>query len=315
MKVLVTGGAGFIGSHTVENLVGRGYDVGILDNFSTGRIENIENTLKEKGVALHRCDVCDADSVHRFVGMYDAVVHLAALVSVPRSVENPDRTNSVNVHGTLNLLVSSVRSGIKKFVFASSSSVYGESQILPKKEDMPAVPVSPYGVSKLAAEQYCRVFARIYGLNSVCLRYFNVYGPRQRDGAYSGVIPNFISSMLECKSPMIYGDGNQTRDFTFVNDVANANVLALESNLKAGEVLNIAAGKPVSIKHVFEVLRSILGVSVEPKHMAERSGDIKHSYADISKAKELLGYRPEFDIEEGLRKTTEWFEVSRKWKE
>jgi UDP-glucose 4-epimerase len=307
-RVLVTGGAGFIGSHIVDRLREEGYEVGVLDNFSTGDILNL--TEGPKGaVTIHDRDIQDYEAVRGVVQGYQAVVHQAALVSVARSVEDPLRVNQVNVTGTLNLLRAAVEAKVDRFVYASSSSVYGDTETLPKKESMGTVPSSPYGTSKLAAENYCRVFAKVYGLKTVSLRYFNVYGPRQKAGFYSGVIPTFIRRAREGKRPIVYGDGLQTRDFTFVEDVVEANFLSLTSSeIKGGEVYNVAAGGTISVNELALTVTGLLGrPELKPEHSEPRKGDIRASYADISKAREELGYRPKFSLAQGLTETIAWF--------
>ncbi|MDG6994381.1 MAG: SDR family oxidoreductase [Nitrososphaerota archaeon] len=307
-RVLVTGGAGFIGSHIVDKLVEEKYEVGALDNLATGNIANISAHVSANRVKFHNCDISDFEAVSKIVKDYDAVIHEAALVSVTRSVEDPLLTNRVNVDGTVNLLKASVDSGVKKFIFASSSSVYGDMETLPKKETMIASPISPYGISKLAAENYCRTFAKVYGLKTVCLRYFNVYGPRQKYGPYSGVIPIFIKKALNNEPPSINGDGEQTRDFTFIDDVVQANLLALKKDVATGTVYNAAAGGTISIN---ELARHIIGMTgkkdLKPVHGPERSGDIRASYSDISKISKELGFKPQVGIEDGLRRVLEWF--------
>lgn len=308
LKVLVTGGCGFIGSHIVDGLVAKGHSVGVIDNLSTGDVSNIGVHTETKGrVDLHKCDVREYETVEKIVKEYEAVIHEAALVSVTRSVDDPLTVNAVNTGGTINLLRAAVRARVKRFVYASSSSVYGESETLPKHEEMRTVPVSPYGASKLAAENYCRVFAKVYGLHTVSLRYFNVYGPRQKSGHYSGVIPIFIRRASEGQAPQIYGDGEQTRDFTFVEDVVQGNLLALEKEVPKGEVFNIAAGNPISINVLASLLLEIMGRrDLRPEHVEPRTGDIRHSYADIRKAHERLGYTPGHKIEDGLKKVADW---------
>ena len=307
-KVLVTGGAGFIGSHIVDKLVEEKYEVGALDNLSTGNLANISDHVSANRVKFHNCDISDFESVSKVVKEYDAVIHEAALVSVSRSVENPLLTNVVNVNGTLNLLKASVDSGVQKFIYASSSSVYGDTETLPKKETMATAPVSPYGVSKLSAENYCRSFAKVYGLNTVCLRYFNVYGPRQKYGHYSGVIPIFIKKSLSNEAPVINGDGEQTRDFTYVSDVVQANLLALKNNVSPGSVYNAAAGGMISINDLARHIIDLTGKkSLEPVHGPPRAGDIRASYSDVSKISKELGFKPQVSIEEGLRRVVDWF--------
>jgi nucleoside-diphosphate-sugar epimerase len=312
-RVLVTGGAGFIGSNLVDRLVREGYRVGVLDNFSTGEISNINNDDIEKGrVRLHRGDITDYQFVRGVVKDYEAIYHEAALPSVARSIEDPILVNNVNVTGTLNLLKAAVDLKVKKFVYASSSSVYGESAKLPKVETMSSLPVSPYGASKLAAENYCRVFAKVYGLQTVCLRYFNVYGPRQKYGHYSGVIPIFITRLASDLPPVIFGDGEQLRDFTFVQDVVEANILALRRDVNAGEVLNIASGGTTSINELAALLAKLMGKpQILPEHAEERPGDIRASHADIGRAREVLGYEPKFVPAQGLPTVIEWFSRDR----
>jgi UDP-glucose 4-epimerase len=308
-KVLVTGGAGFIGSHIVDALLNGGYEVGVLDDFSTGQRTNLEGSLHR--LRLHSGDIRDAAFVKRTVRDYEAVIHQAALVSVTRSVEDPVRTSSVNVDGTLNLLAAAKDSSIDRFVYASSSSVYGETETLPKRESMSPQPISPYAVSKLAAENYCRVFARVYGLRTVCLRYFNIYGPRQKYGPYSGVIPTFLNRVKNNEPPVIFGDGEQTRDFTYVEDAVSANLLSLERDVEPGDVFNVAAGGQVTLNRLAASIETLMGKSrLGTQRAPPRKGDVRGSYADISKAKAVLGYSPRFSLEEGLRKVVE-YSVSR----
>ncbi|MDG7000697.1 MAG: SDR family oxidoreductase, partial [Nitrososphaerota archaeon] len=307
-KVLVTGGAGFIGSHIVDKLVEEKYEVGVLDNLSTGNLANVSDHVSSKRIEFHNCDISDFDSVSKVVKEYDAVIHEAALVSVSRSVENPLLTNKVNVDGTVNLLKASVDSGVQKFIYASSSSVYGDTETLPKKETMVTVPISPYGVSKLAAENYCRTFSKVYSLKTVCLRYFNVYGPRQKYGHYSGVIPIFIRKALNDEAPVIDGDGEQTRDFTYVSDVVQANLLALRKDVSPGTVYNAAAGGMISINDLARHILDLTGrENLKPVHGKPRVGDIRASYADIGMISRELGFNPRVGIEEGLGRVVDWF--------
>jgi len=307
-KILVTGGAGFIGSHVVDKLVQRGFKVRVLDNLSTGSIENIKHHVEAGRVELIVGDVRNVNEVAKAVEGVDAVIHEAALTSVPRSIEDPAATHDVNVTGTLNLLRACLNAGVKRFIYASSSSIYGETETLPKKEDMPAKPISPYAASKLAAESYCLAFHKAYGLEAVALRYFNVYGPRQTYGPYSGVITIFINRLLAGEPPIIYGDGTQTRDFTYVDDAAEATVTALESSVAVGNAINIATGRQTSVNQLAKTLIGIVGRNtIKPVYAPPRKGDIKHSYADISKAVKLLNYKPKFSLEDGLKLTVEWF--------
>ena len=307
-KVLVTGGAGFIGSHIVDSLLAKDFEVTILDNLSSGKMKNIEQNLNKENLHFIKGDIRDGDAVKQAVRDVDAVIHEAALVSVTRSVENPFPTNEVNVTGTLNLLKACLDSGIKRFIYASSSSVYGETETLPKKETLPPQPISPYAASKLAAENYCKAFYKVYGLETVSLRYFNVYGPRQTYGLYSGVITIFINRLLNDEPPIIYGDGTQTRDFPDVQDAVQASMLSLRCKNAVGEEFNIATGKQTTINQLAQTLLSLTGkTSLRPKHAEPRQGDIKHSYADISKAKRVLGYKPKITLKEGLNALVEWY--------
>ncbi|MDA4118806.1 MAG: SDR family oxidoreductase, partial [Thaumarchaeota archaeon] len=307
-RVLVTGGAGFIGSHISQALATRGYSVGVLDNLATGNMENISAFVDSGKIAFHLGDIRDFDTVARVVRQYDVVVHQAALVSVTRSVEDPRTTNEINITGTLNVLKAAVDAKVRQFLYASSSSVYGETETLPKREDMASLPISPYGASKLGGENYCRAFARVYGLKTVSLRYFNVYGPRQKYGPYSGVIPIFMESIQVGKPPTIFGDGSQTRDFTFVSDVVHANVLAIENELNPGEVLNVANGSQTSVTLLAELIARTMGRDdLKPVYADPRKGDIHDSYADIGRARDLLRYDPKYSIEKGISEVVAWF--------
>ncbi|MCK4409154.1 MAG: SDR family oxidoreductase [Candidatus Eisenbacteria sp.] len=304
--MLVTGGAGFIGSHIVERLVGLGHEARVLDDFSTGRRENLSPF--EDSIDIIEGDIRDVSSVERAVKGVEFVFHEAALASVPRSVADPTSNNDVNVTGTLNLLVASRDAGVRRFVYASSSSVYGDSPELPKRESMLPSPESPYAASKLAAENYCRIFSSLYGLECVSLRYFNVFGPRQDPGSeYSAVVPLFVTAILEGTPPTIYGDGEQSRDFTYVANVVDANMLALSADGAAGEVFNIACGRTSTINELLASVQRIAGTSLTSHHTDPRPGDVKHSFADISKAEGTLGLVPKISFDEGLTLTVDWF--------
>ena len=306
MRALVTGGAGFIGSHLVEGLLRSGHEVGIIDDFTTGSELNLGESLRR--ITVHRGSITDREFAGKAVGGYDVVLHQAARVSVSRSVEDPVATNQVNADGTLNMLTAARDSKVKTFVYASSSSVYGDTPVLPKEETMAPHPLSPYAVSKLTGEHYCRVFARVYGLKTVSLRYFNVYGPRQRAGPYSGVIPAFVKRSLSGERPIVYGDGTQTRDFTFVKDVVQANLLCLEGSMEAGEVFNVGSHSQTTLNDLAKISYSLTGRGdLEPIYRPPRPGDVAHSYADISKISKALGYRPAYTIESGLREVINWF--------
>lgn len=299
---LVTGGAGFIGSHIARKLLDLGYSVRVLDNFSTGKMENIDD-LKDR-IEIVRGDIRDIDTVKNAMKNIDYVFHQAAFVSVPRSLENPETAADINIKGTLNILVCARDSNVKRLIFASSSSIYGDSPALPKKESMPPNPISPYALSKLECEEWCELFQRVYGLETVGLRYFNVFGPNQNPNSeYAAVIPKFIKSVLSNKPPTIYGDGTQTRDFTYVKDVTDANLLALKG--RPG-TYNIGSGKKISINMLLDMINKIAGKSLEPVYAEPRPGDIEHSLADISLAGKGLGYNPGSDLEQGLRETMRW---------
>jgi UDP-glucose 4-epimerase len=310
-RILVTGGAGFIGSHIVDRLMEDNFDVTVIDDLCTGNLANMNDYCKRKNFHLAEGDIRDTNLARKTLKDVDVVFHEAALASVTLSVKDPIATNQVNVEGTLNLLKASCDLNVKRFIFASSAAVYGPTKSPQKKEDDSLNPTSPYGVSKLASENYVRVFQRLYGLKTVCLRYFNVYGPRQRvdvHGGYGGVISIFINRILNDMPPIIHGDGEQTRDFVYINDVVEANMLAMNSENGAGQAFNIGTGKNVSIKQVAEILKHVMKKeNLEDIHTEARSTDIKHGYADISKAKSILGYEPQFSIEEGLTKLVNWY--------
>lgn len=304
---LVTGGAGFIGSNIVLELVRRGERVRVLDNFATGRRSNLAGV--EDRVDLVEGDLRQLPDVEKAVEGVDVVLHQGALGSVPRSVADPLATHEANATGTLHLLWAARRAGIRRVVNASSSSVYGDTPTLPKVEDMLPTPRSPYPVSKLAGEQYCRVFAEVYGLETVSLRYFNVFGPRQDPTSqYAAVIPKFIRAMLRGERPVIFGDGTQSRDFTFVANVVEANLLAAEAPAGAldGAVCNVACGGRITLLDLVATLNAILGTGLEPVFQGPRPGDVLHSHAAIARAERLFGYRPRVEFAEGIRRTVEW---------
>jgi UDP-glucose 4-epimerase len=307
MRYLITGGAGFIGSNIAEELLRRGHRVRILDNFSTGFRENLGDFMEQ--VELYEGDLRHYHNVREAVEGMDFVLHQGALPSVPRSVSDPIASNEVNITGTLNVLYAAKDAGVKRVVTASSSSVYGDSPTLPKHEGMPLEPFSPYAVSKLAGEKYCQVFANIYGLHTVALRYFNVFGPRQNpDSQYSAVIPKFIKAILNDQSPLIYGDGKQSRDFTYISNTVEANILATEVDCRPGIAMNCAVHQRTDLNELVEKINEITGKDIKPVYSDPRPGDIKHSFADIELMKKILGYDPPVLFEEGLRKTIEWYE-------
>jgi nucleoside-diphosphate-sugar epimerase len=307
-QYLVTGGAGFIGSHLTEELLRRGERVRVVDSLITGKRENlahlpqvefIEGDLAEPGVAA------------RAVRGVDYVLHQAAIPSVPRSVEDPVTSNRANVDATLNVLVAARDAGVKRVVYAGSSSAYGNSPVLPKVETMPTAPLSPYALQKLVAEQYCQMFTRLYGLETVTTRYFNVFGPRQDPSSpYSGVISVFISAMCQGRAPTIYGDGEHTRDFTYVANVVDGVLRACQAPNASGETINVATAGRISLNQLFEAVRELVGADVQPKYAEVRAGDVRDSQADISKARRLLNYEPSVTFEEGLKRTVAWYRAS-----
>ena len=306
MKVLVTGGAGFIGSNLVERLIREGMTVRVLDNFSTGRQENLETVASR--IELIEGDICDFGVIREAMRGVEVVFHEAALCSVARSVENPQKTNTVNIDGTLNVLVAARDEKIRRVVYASSSSVYGNNPTLPKQETQTPAPASPYAVTKLAGELYCRTFYQLFGLETIALRYFNVFGPRQvRDSPYAAVMPKFIHALMRGEPPIIFGDGNQSRDFSYIDNVVEANILAMKAKTGFGEAFNIACGQRTTVTQVANQLTQLLGVKVQPIHRESRPGDVRHSLADIAKAEKLLGYRPCTDFPVGLGYTVEWY--------
>ena len=302
---LVTGGAGFIGSNLARTLAAKGEKVRVLDDFSTGRRENIAGI---EGLEVLEGSLLDSDCVKRAVEGVEYVLHQAAIPSVPRSIADPLRSNEANVTGTLNLLEAAKGAGVRRFVFAASSSAYGDTKVLPKVESMPSDPLSPYAVGKYTGELYVRVYANIYELPTVSLRYFNIFGPRQDPASeYAAVIPKFIQLMLKGESPVIYGDGEQSRDFTFIDNAVEANLLACRSGkVGVGEVINVACGARYSLNDLVQILNEIMGTRIEPLYSEARPGDVKHSLADITRARELLNYEVGVDFREGLKKTVEW---------
>lgn len=305
-RYLVTGGAGFIGSHLVEALVQRGESVRVLDNFLTGKRENLAPFLDR--IELVEGDLRDPDACARSTEGVDYILHQGALPSVPRSVADPFTTDAINVRGTLNLLWAAVRAKVKRLTFASSSSVYGDEAGLPKREGTEGKPLSPYAVSKFAGEKYLQVFNQTFGLETVSLRYFNVFGPRQDPASqYAAAVPLFITRILRGEAPTVFGDGEQSRDFTYVANVVEANLLACTAAGAPGGVFNIACADRITVNRLIEKINRILGASVAPVHVDPRPGDIRHSFADISAAGRALGYRPMVEFEEGLRRTIAWY--------
>ena len=308
-KAIVTGGAGFIGSHIAEELIKRGYRVVIIDNLSTGRLSNLEPILGNNDTDFIQGSITNLQLLRKLFYRVDYVFHQAALPSVPRSIKNPRASHATNATGTLNVLMAARANGVKKVIFASSSSVYGDTPTLPKVEAMVLDPQSPYAVTKLAAEHYCRVFERVFGLKTACLRYFNVYGPRQDpDSPYAAVIPFFINSVIMGKPPVIFGNGEQTRDFTFVKDVVEANILAAEST--ATGVFNIGSGARVTINHLAELVIKLAGDKrLKIVYRDARPGDVLHSLASITRAA-AFGYRPKYTLEQGLQEVVSYFRKS-----
>ena len=306
-QYLVTGGAGFIGSNLVERLVEKGQKVRVIDNLSTGKIQNIYAFLDQ--IEFINGDIRYLNTVLEATKGVDYILHQAALPSVPRSIETPLESNDVNTNGTLNVLYAAKESGVKRVVYAASSSAYGESPSLPKIETMPTSPLSPYAVNKLAGENYCRAFYNVYGLETVAIRYFNIFGPKQDPNSYySAVIPKFIKALLLDQKPVIFGDGEQSRDFTYIENVIEANLLACKApKIACGKVMNIACGERITLNELVNELKTILNKNIDTIHGNPRPGDIKHSLADINLAKDLIGYEPVVTVREGIKKTVSWF--------
>jgi nucleoside-diphosphate-sugar epimerase len=310
-KYLITGIAGFIGSSIARALLSRGEQVRGIDNFATGKHENIAEILDR--IDLREADITDLDAMHKACTGVDFVMHQAAIPSVPKSVLDPLGSNRANVDGTVNVLVAARDAKVKRVIYAASSSAYGDTPTLPKREEMRPDPISPYAVAKLASENYMISFYRCYGLETVCLRYFNIFGPRQDPSSpYSGVLAKFTTQMLRGEQPTINGNGEQSRDFTYIDNAVEANLLACKTPAQkaAGQMFNIATGRRVTLNETFKVLQDLTGYKGQPKHGPDREGDVKHSLADISKAEAGLGYKPRVDFEDGLRRTVEWYRES-----
>ncbi|HET8925413.1 MAG TPA: SDR family oxidoreductase [Candidatus Acidoferrum sp.] len=306
MRYLVTGGAGFVGSNTVDELVRRGHSVVVLDDISSGKEDNLAEVRNK--ITYIKGSITDIEIVRKAMHEAEYVLHLAARTSVPRSVKDPIETNKINIEGTLNVLVAAKELKAKRVVFAASSSAYGETPTLPKVETMEPQPISPYGVTKYVGELYAQTFGRCYGLENVSLRYFNIFGPRQDPSSpYSGVLAKFCAAFLEDTPPVVFGDGEQTRDFTYVENAVRANLLACEAPNVSGKVFNVGTGGRTSLNQVLRVLAKITGKTLEAKQEPPRDGDIRDSQADITQAKELLGYDPQVSFEEGLSRTFEWY--------
>lgn len=307
---LVTGGAGFIGSHLADALLAAGWAVRVLDDFSSGREENLRHL--EDRIEVVRGDFAEPDVVARSVRDVEVVFHQGAVPSVPRSVAEPVRTNRANVVGTLGVLEAARQAGVRRVVYAASSSAYGDTEVLPKVESMPPNPRSPYALQKYAGEVYCRLYHELYGLETVALRYFNVFGPRQDPKSeYAAVVPRFATACLRREPAQIHGDGEQSRDFTFVADTVRANLLAAEAKDAPGHVINVAGGRRISLNELYATLQRITGSTVPATHGPPRAGDVKHSLADLSRARTLLGFEPRVSLEDGLRRTLESLEQGR----
>jgi nucleoside-diphosphate-sugar epimerase len=305
---LITGIGGFIGSSLARTLLARGQQVRGVDNFSTGKRSNVAD-IRDR-IDLREADILDLDAMHAACLGVDFVLHQAAIPSVPKSILDPLASNRANVDGTVTLLVAARDAKVKRVVYAASSSAYGDTPTLPKREDMPPNPISPYAVAKLASEHYMISFYRCYGLQTVCLRYFNVFGPQQDPSSpYSGVMAKFITQMLKGEAPTMFGDGEQSRDFTYIDNAVEANLLACTAPAEkaAGQMFNIATGRRITLNQTFKLLQGLTGYSGQPIYGPERGGDIKHSLADISKAETNLGYKPAVDFEEGLKRTVDWY--------
>jgi len=307
-KALVTGGAGFIGSNLTEALLKMGHQVRVLDDFSTGKKENLAYNEAYPFLELVEGDIRDVTTCQKAMEGIEYVFHQAALPSVQRSVEDPLTSNAVNTGGTLNLLVAARDAGVRRLIYAASSSAYGDTPTLPKHEEMVPSPLSPYALQKFTGEVYGRLFFELYGLETISLRYFNIFGPKQDPNSiYSAVIPRFIDALVSGRPPVIYGDGEQSRDFTYIDNVVHANLLAMNTERTQGEVVNVACGRRVSLNQLVKILQDIIGSHVSPRYEGARQGDVRHSLADIKRVKTLLNYDPKVGIEEGLRRTVEYF--------
>jgi nucleoside-diphosphate-sugar epimerase len=308
LRILVTGGAGFIGSHLTEALLRRGHLVRVLDNFSTGKRGNLAFAKKYAPLEVFNGDITNRVACRQAMKGIQYVFHQAAFPSVQRSVEDPELTNQVNAVGTLNILSAARDARVRRVIYAASSSAYGDTPTLPKRENMPPNPLSPYALQKYMGEEYCRLFSQLYGLETISLRYFNIFGPRQDPSSvYSAVIPKFILAFARGRRPTIYGDGKQSRDFTYIDNVVHANLLALSAKRLQGEVVNVACGNRISLNRLVTMLQRIFGTKISPIYEKPREGDIKHSLADITRAKRALSYKPLVDIETGLRRTIDYF--------
>jgi len=309
MRYLVTGGAGFIGSNMVDELVRRGHQVVVLDDLSAGKEANLAGVRGK--IDLHVGSITDLAKVQAACVGVDYVIHLAARTSVPRSVKDPIETNKVNIDGTLNVLVAARDAQVRRFVYAASSSAYGETPTLPKVESMPSEPISPYGVTKYVGELYAQVFGRVYGLGNASVRYFNVFGPRQDPTSqYSGVLSRFMLAVLEGQQPVVYGDGEQSRDFTYIENVVDETLRACEVKGASGLVFNGGTGARITLNEVLKLLEKISGQKIQAKYDPPRTGDILHSQADVSLARKVLGYEPGVQFEEGLRRTWDWYKAA-----
>ena len=303
---LVTGGAGFIGSHVVHELVRRGEVVRVLDNLSTGRIANLADVSEQ--ITLYEMDICDLGRISQHFADAHYVIHLAALPSVARSIADPLSANAVNITGSLNVLLAARDAGVKRLVFAASAAAYGDNPTMPRVETLTPNPLSPYALAKLAGEYYCQIFTSIYGLETVALRYFNIFGPRQNpDSPYTGVLSKFVAAYHREDTPVIFGDGEQSRDFTYVDNVVDATLRACAATGAAGKVINVGVGRSYTLNQTIALLDGIFGRQAKPKYDPPRKGDALHSLADISRARRVLGYEPQVSFEEGLRRTVDWF--------
>lgn len=307
-RSLVTGGAGFIGSNLVERLLHEGHEVRVLDNYETGNKDNLTEFLND--IELFEGDIRDAALVKRAISGADFVFHQAALSSVPRSIADPIASNAVNVDGTLNVLMAAREANVQKVVYASSSSIYGPTEVLPKEESMPPNPISPYALAKFAGEKYCQIFSDLYDLPTVCLRYFNIFGPRQDPKSeYAAVVPLFITNLLSGQPIQIYGNGEQSRDFTYIENAINANLLAATASKEAdGEIFNVGCNARATLNTLVNLMGELIGIEVSPEYHPPRLGDVKHSLADVSKAQRLLNFNPKVDLKQGLEHTIDWFQ-------